>query len=157
TLLFAASVTAWTSTALVFGRRVALVTALALLLFPGYSILFHGLASDPIAATTFAAWALALTRAAQRPSVRRFAAVGLAAAATAFSRPGYQVLAASALFPLIVAIPWRRRLAYGGSCLAVALLVLGAWTVANGIRYDDYTVARGGAAYLPFFRAFTKD
>src|SRR5262249_35019787 len=48
-------------------------------------------------------------------------------------------------------------LAYGVSCLAAALLVLGAWTVANGIRYDDYAVARGGAAYLPFFRAFTKD
>jgi hypothetical protein len=157
TLLFAASVTAWTSTALVFGRRVALLTMVALLLYPGYSILFHGLASDPVAAATFAAWALALARAARGPSVRRFAGVGLAVAATALSRPGYQVLVASALFPLVVAIPWRRRLVYGVSCLAAALLVLGAWTVANGIRYDDYTVARGGAAYLPFFRAFTKD
>jgi hypothetical protein len=41
--------------------------------------------------------------------------------------------------------------------LAPALLVLAAWTVNNGLRYDDYAVARGGVAYLPFFRVFTTD
>ena len=40
-LLFAASVVLWTRTALTFGPRAALVTAVALLVYPGYGILFH--------------------------------------------------------------------------------------------------------------------
>ena len=37
------------------------------------------------------------------------------------------------------------------------MIVLGGWAVNNGVRYDDYAVARGGAAYLPFFRVLTTD
>ena len=49
-LLFAASVVAWTRSALAFGPRAALVTAAALLVYPGYGILFHTPASEPVAA-----------------------------------------------------------------------------------------------------------
>ncbi len=69
-LLFAASVVAWTRTALAFGPRAALVTAVALLVYPGYGILFHTPASEPVAAAAFAAWALAVTRAWVAPSYR---------------------------------------------------------------------------------------
>ena len=49
-LLFAASVVAWTRTAFIFGPRAALLTAVALLAYPGYGILFHTPASEPVAA-----------------------------------------------------------------------------------------------------------
>ena len=58
-LLFAASVVLWTRTALTFGPRAALVTAVALVVYPGYGILFHTPASEPVAAAAFAVWALA--------------------------------------------------------------------------------------------------
>ncbi len=157
TILFAASVVAWTFAALPFGRRTALLTALALLLFPGYTILFHTLSSDPIAAAAIAGWALALTRAASRPSASRFAHAGAAAAVTALARPGNQVLVVCALLPLVLAIPWRRRLISAASCLAAAMVVLGGWAINNGVRYGDYAVARGTGAFLPFYRAFTTD
>ncbi len=156
-LLFAGSVLAWTRVALVFGRRAALVTAVALILYPGYGILFHELASDAVAAAAFAGWALALTRAFVRPTVVRFGVVGLAVAAAALARPGNQGLLAFAVVPFVLSIPLRQRLACAASCVAVAVVVLGGWAVNNGLRYDDYTVARGGKAYLPFFRAFTAD
>ena len=44
-LLFAASLVAWTRTAFAFGPRPALLTAVALLVYPGYGILFHTPAS----------------------------------------------------------------------------------------------------------------
>jgi len=157
TLLYALSVLAWTRVALAFGGRAASLTAVALILYPGYSILFHGVASDAVAAAAFAGWALALARAVRRPTAAAFAVVGLMVAAAALARPGNQGLLALAVVPLALALPWRQRLACVASCIAVAVVVLGAWTVNNGLRYDDYTVARGGKAYLPFFRAYASD
>jgi hypothetical protein len=156
-LLFAASVVAWTRSALVFGPRAALVTAAALLVYPGYGILFHTPASEPVAAAAFAAWALAVSRAWLAPSYGRFAVVGAATAASALARPAFQVLVLVTALPLVLRLPWRIRLACGGACAAVAIAILGSWTVANGLRYDDYTVARGTGAFFPFYRAFTTD
>ncbi len=156
-LLFATSLVLWTRTALTFGPRAAIVTAAALLVYPGYGILFHTPASEPVAAVAFAAWALAVSRAWLAPSYGRFAVVGAATAATALARPGFQVLVLVAALPLALRMSWRTRLACVAACAGVALGVLGSWTLANGLRYDDYTVARGSGAFLPFYRAFTTD
>ena len=146
---------AWTRTALAFGPRTALVTAVALLVYPGYGILFHTPASEPVAAAVSAAWALAVTRAWVAPSYGRFAVVGAATAAAALARPAFQVLVLVAALPLFLRLPWRARLGCATSCAGIALALLGSWTVANGLRYDDYTVARGTGAFFPFYRAFT--
>jgi hypothetical protein len=156
-VLFAASILCWTRVALVFGPRVALVAAVALVLYPGYGILFHMLASDSIGAFVFAVWALLLTRAWLEPGAARFALVGVATAAAALTRPGYQVLVLFALVPLVRAVPWRTRLAAVASCVSVVVVVLGSWAALNGLRYDDYALARGGGAFFPFYRAFVSD
>ena len=156
-LLFAASVVAWTRTALAFGAYAALVTAVALLVYPGYGILFHTPASEPVAAAAFAAWALAVTRAWVAPSYGRFAVVGAATAAAALARPAFQLLVLVSALPFFLSLPWRMRLVCATACAGIALALLGSWTVANGLRYDDYTVARGTGAFFPFYRAFTTD
>jgi hypothetical protein len=156
-VLFAASILCWTRTALVFGPRAALLVAVALVLYPGYGILFHMLASDAICAFVFAVWALVLTRAWLVPGAARFALLGLATATAALTRPGYQVLVVFALVPLVRAVPWRTRLAAVASCAGVVVVVLGSWAVLNGLRYDDYALARGGGAFFPFYRAFVSD
>ena len=69
-VLYALSIVAWSRAALVFGRRVALVTAVALLLYHGYALMFHELSSEAMLAAAFAGFALALARAASgRPPV----------------------------------------------------------------------------------------
>ena len=156
-LLFAASVVAWTRTAFAFGPRPALLTAVALLVYPGYGILFHTPASEPVAAAAFAAWGLAVARAWVAPTSGRFAVVGAATAAAALARPAFQVLVLVSVLPLLFRMPWGARLGSAAACAGVALAVLGSWTVANGLRYDDYTVARGTGAFFPFYRAFTTD
>ena len=102
-LLYAASIVAWSATAAVFGARSALLTAALLLVFPGYGILFHALASDAIFAAVFAGWALVVSRATVRRSVPLFVAAGLFVGALALTRPGNQVLLLFALFPLVLA------------------------------------------------------
>jgi hypothetical protein len=105
----------------------------------------------------FAVWALTLTRAWLQPDAGRFAALGLATAAAALTRPGYQVLVVFALVPLAQSARWRARLARTGAFLGVVAALLGTWTVLNGLRYEDYALARGGGAFFPFYRAFTTD
>jgi hypothetical protein len=41
--------------------------------------------------------------------------------------------------------------------LAAAAIPLVAWAVLNGVRFDDYALARGGNAIIPFYRAFITD
>ena len=36
--------------------------------------------------------------------------------------------------------------------LAAAVVPLGAWAAHNAVRYDDFTIARGSKAWVPFFR-----
>jgi Dolichyl-phosphate-mannose-protein mannosyltransferase len=156
-VLFAASVVAWSATAAVFGPRAALVTAVALLAYPGYGILFHALSSDAVFAAAFAGWAYLVSRATVRSSPVLFAAAGAGAGLLALVRPGNQVLLAFAVFPLVLAVSWRRRVECAASFLAAGVAVLGLWVVHNGVRYGDYTVARGGSAFVPFFRMYVAD
>lgn len=155
--LFAGSVVAWAAAARTFGARVALLVAVALLVYPAYGLMFHELSSEPVFAAGFALWALLVTRAAAQPSVRRFAFAGLAVALLALIRPGNAVLLAFVLFPLVVAGDWRRRATWAGAFLAAAVLPLSAWALMNGVRFGDYTLARGGNAVVPFYRAFITD
>jgi hypothetical protein len=156
-VLYAGSVVAWSGAAAVFGGRAALATAVALLAYPGYGILFHALSSDAIFAAAFAAWALVVARAAVRMSVVYFAAAGFGVGVLALIRPGNQVLLVFAAFPLLLPASWRVRGLCAAAFLAAGVATLGAWALHNGVRYGDYTVARGGAAFVPFFRMYVTD
>jgi hypothetical protein len=156
-LLYAASVTAWFLAARAFGGGAALLTAVVMLLYPGYGILFHELSSDPASAAAFAGWSLVVVRAVFRPSVAKFALVGAGVGVLALVRPGNQVLLVFAVLPLLVALSWRRRLASLLAFVVCAAILLGAWTVHNGVLWNDYTFARGGNTGVPFYRAFLVD
>jgi hypothetical protein len=156
-LLYAGSIVAWSWAALAWGPRAALATAVALLAFPGYAAMFHELGSELVMAAAFALWALLVVRAWTRPTTWRWAASGLAAAYVVLVRPGNVVIVAVALLPLLLPGSWRRRLQYAAAFLLAALLPLAAWTMHNGIRYDEWALARGGNAVVPFYRAFLFD
>ena len=156
-ILYALSIVAWARVALTFGRRAALLTAAALLCYPGYWIIFHRVSTEAIFAAAFAGWAVLLSRYWLRPSWRGFALVGLAAAMLALVRPGNQVLLVLAVLPLALRMPWRTRLAHAGAFLIAGVGVLAIWAAHNGIRYDDYTVARGANAFMPFYRVYVTD
>jgi len=156
-VLFAGSVVAWAVAARTFGARASLLVAVALLVYPAYGLLFHELSSDALFGAAFAGWALLVTRAAVDPTMRRFAYVGLGVATTALIRPGNALLLAFVLFPLVLPGTWRERARWAGAFVAAGLLPLVAWAILNGARFGDYTLARGGNAVIPFYRAFITD
>jgi hypothetical protein len=156
-VLYAGSVVAWAVAARTFGVRAALLVAVALLAYPAYGLMFHEVSSEPIFAAAFALWALLVVRAAGAPSPTRFAVVGLTVALLALVRPGNAVLLAFVVFPLVLAGRSKERLVRAGAFLLAALLPLAAWAILNGVRFDDYALARGGNAIIPFYRAFITD
>jgi len=156
-LLYAASVLAWSATALTFGRLPALLAAALLLVYPAWATLYHQASSDAVFATGIALWALLVARTLERPSTWRFAAVGAGIAVLVLIRPANQVLLPAVLAALLAPVPWRRRLTWSGVALASAVAILGGWALHNGIRYDDATVARGGRAWVPFLRVWLAD
>jgi Dolichyl-phosphate-mannose-protein mannosyltransferase len=156
-VLFAGSVVAWTAAARAFGPRPALLVAVAVLVYPAYGLMFHELASEPLFAAAFALWAWLVTRAADRPSSRRFLLVGLVVALLALVRPGNAVLLGFVVFAFALPGDWRARARWAGAFLVAALVPLAAWAVLNGARFGDYTLARGGNAVIPFYRAFITD
>lgn len=156
-LLFAGSILLVARTALRFGRGPAVVVGVALVLFPGYGIVFHELASEIVFAVGFAVWIAVVVRATLTPSARWFAAAGASTALIALTRPANQVFLLAAILPLVLTGSWRARLGRTAAFLGVSLALLGGWAATNLWRYDDFTVARGGQANLPFFRAFVVD
>ena len=156
-LLYAGSIVCWAAAARYFGAWAAIAVAAALVLYQGYALMFHEISSEPVFAASFALWALLLTRASFGPSVRRFALVGLGIALLALVRPGNAVLIAFVAFPFVVAGAWRERLRWAAAIALAAVLPLAAWSVHNGLRFDTWSLARGGNAIVPFYRAFITD
>jgi Glycosyltransferase family 87/Dolichyl-phosphate-mannose-protein mannosyltransferase len=156
-VLYAGSILAWFLAARRFGGKAALLSAAALLLYPGYAILFHELSSDAVFAAAFAGWSFLVVRTLLSPTTKGFAAVGAGVGILVLIRPGNQVLLVLALVPLIVCATWRARLVSAVAFLVPAVVLIAGWAVHNGIRYDNYTIARGGNATVPFYRAFVTD
>jgi hypothetical protein len=156
-LLYAGSIVAWFLAARFFSVRAALLTTVVLLVYPGYAILFHELSSDAIFAAAFAGWSLLVVRALIAPSPGRFAWVGAGVGVLSLIRPGNQVLLVLAILPLVLRASWRTRLVSTAAFALPAIVLLGGWALHNGVRYDNYTVARGGNATVPFFRTFVTD
>lgn len=156
-LLYALSVASWFVVARRFGPAAAIATAAALLLYPGYVLLFHRLSSDAVFAAGFALLALLAARAIERPTTGRAVAFGGGLALLVLVRPAAQVLLLLVLVPLLTASAWRGRVVATVACALAAGVPLLAWSAHNLARFDDFTVARGGGVTLPLFRAFVAD
>src|SRR5574340_1094468 len=70
---------------------------------------------------------------------------------------GNAVLLVFAVLPLVFGGPWRDRVRWAAAFAIAGAIPLVAWSVQNGVRYGDYTLARGGNAIVPFYRAFITD
>jgi hypothetical protein len=156
-VLYAVAVVLWVATARYYGFVTAAVTALVLVCIPTYGWFFHQLGSDPVFAAVLALVAWVAHGAARRPSMARFAALGASVVALVLARPSGQPFLLLVLLPLGLAVSWRRRAGLALAFIATAAVGLLAWSAHNAIRFDDFTVARGGRGGIPLYRAFVVD
>ena len=155
--LYVGSIVCWWLVARRFGGAAGLLTVVALLVYPGYVVLFHRLSSDMLFAAGFALLALLVARAMDKPTAARAAALGVGVAGLVLIRPVAQVVLLLVAVPLLAAPAWRGRLVGASAFLLAALVPLLGWAAHNQVRLDDFTVVRGGGASLPLFRAFVVD
>ena len=153
-IAYAVSIVAYAAAARPFGRACAVATAVALLLYPPYGALFHQVSSDPVFALVIASWTLGVVRTVLEPASWKFALLGIGLLALVLARPSSQLLLLFAVVPLLLQIPWRRRVAFAGVFLGTAILLLAAWAGYNDARYGQFTVSRSGGADVPFYRVF---
>lgn len=156
-LLFAVAVTAWVAAARVFGRRAAVVVAVALTVVPAYGWFFHRIGSDPVFSAFLAVtawWSLVTAR---RPTVGRCVILALLVVVLVMNRSAAQPFALLLLLPLGLPLTWRARVVRIGLGVGIVTVLLGAWAAYNAVRFDDLTVARGAQAGIPFYRAVVTD
>ena len=156
-LLYAGSILAWFLAARRFGGAAALLTAVVLLAYPSYGILFHEIASDSVFAMVFAAWALLAVRVVDRPTTAGFALLGAGVAALTLVRPLNQVLLVLVVLAFVLGTTWRSRFVWGAAYVLPVVAILGLWTVHNGVRFGDYTVSRAGNTNWPIYRVYLFD
>jgi hypothetical protein len=147
-LLYAGSIVAWGAVAYAFGARAAIVTTGLLLVYPGYGILFHGLASDALFAAAFAGWALVLSRALLRPSIAAFLATGAGMGLLVLVRPANQVLIVLALLPVLLRASWGRRMQWIAAFFVASAIVTQGWKLLMSLRYGDAVAVRPSGAVL---------
>jgi len=157
-LMFAASIAATCIFAQAWSRTVAVAAAAALMLYPTYGAIFHFFSSDGLLAFGFTSWLAFLAHTGPGARRRVYAWHGLCLFALVMIRPTMQVFLLLALQPwLLDGLTMRERSVRAGLMLATAAVLLGLWSTHNWLRYEDFTVARGGNAHVPFWRVFVSD
>src|SRR6185437_8951708 len=129
----------WFAAARRFNDRAAWLVTVVLLLYPGYTIIFHELSSDAVFAAAFAGWTLLVVRVFSSPAPAGWAMVGAGVGVLALIRPGNQPLLALVLIPLLLPASTRTRVVSAAAFLVPAVVLLGGWALHNGLRYDNYT------------------
>jgi hypothetical protein len=155
-LVYAAAALGWAWAARPFGRVAALGTAVAVLVLQlPYAALFHEVSSDFVFGAILPLWVGLVVRVVLEPRRASAIGLGLTVAALTLARPAGQVIAlATAIAALLAAGAWRVRAVRLATVVAAAVVPLVAWAGYNAVRYDDFTVARGGKAWVPFFKVF---
>jgi hypothetical protein len=155
-VVYALAVVGWAWAALPFGRLAAAAVAVAVLVLQlPYAALFHLVSSDFVFGAVLPLWAGFAVRSVLGVSTPRLVGLGLSTAALGLTRPAGQIVAlASAAAAVAAAGKVRERLVRLAVMAAAVILPLGIWAGVNGVRYDDFTVARGGKAWVPFFKVF---
>jgi hypothetical protein len=156
-VLYATTVVLWAATARRYGRFGAAALALLLVVPPTFGLFFRQVGSDPVFGFALALVAWLAARANEAPSSGRFALVGAGVAASVLTRPSALPLLLLVLLPLVAGRGWGRRVRWAGAVVAAAIAPLAAYAVYNHIRFDDFSVARGGGSGIPAYRSFVVD
>jgi hypothetical protein len=138
-----------------FGRKMGLLLACLVNLYPAYGQRFHAIETEsPSAVILIFLCALAFSTF-NAPKGWKFALLGLITVILSLTRPDHVVFLALVALPfLLPTSTLTEKFRFSLVFLLVAAPLLLAWCSYNYIRYDDFTLSRGGEAHIPLQRAF---
>ena len=154
-LLFVISVSLTYATGQFYSRRIGVLSAITLMFFPPFGAIFHAVSGDPIFATLLLVWVYFMKRFATSVSKRTYILHGLFVAVLFLTRPIAQTFLVFVIVPFLLGgCNFRKRFQLALVFLSVSVSIGLLWSTHNYVRYDDFTIARGSAAMIPFQRAF---
>ena len=141
-----------------WSRRIGFASAVVVLLYPAYNVLYHQVSSDGLFAGALPVWLLLLCAAVREPALWKFVLVGVSVFVLAMIRPAGAVFLVFAVFTALLSrAPLTSRLRYAGVAAATGGLLLIGWAGLNSIRYGDFTISRLAPINVPFFRLYMMD
>lgn len=143
---------------LAWSRKVGLISAMVLVIYPGYGALYHEIASDVLSAFGFILWAAFVCNTAKNPTRTKFIINGILVFILVMIRPISQLLIIFALFPFFLpGLKIRQKVLNSIAFLVVVISLLLGWSAYNYYRYNDFAVTRGNKAIMPFWRLYCAD
>lgn len=122
-----------------FGRRVGLVAAVVVAVYPNIWLYERELLSEPLAMFWVATFLLVVYRFLHRPGTGLAVALGALVGVMALTRSEFIFLSVAVVMPLILArdgVPWQRRVSWLLGAGVVAIVVIAPWGIYNSTRYE---------------------
>ena len=144
--------------ALPWGRRIAGLTAAAVIIHPWYGALYHRVDSDGVFAFVLIVWAAFAIATARSTATSVWIGHAALIALLVMARPAAQLYGLFALMPLLLSDrSVRVRFAQSIACASTLALVLLGYSALNQARYGFFGINRLTYAAQPFMRVLTKD
>lgn len=138
-----------------FSRKIGLLLAFLVNIYPAYGQRFHAIETESPSAVLLILLCVLAFNAFNSPKYWKFVLLGICTFILSLTRPDHIVFLALAVLPFLLPnIPLEKKVRFTFTFLVVSVPLFLAWGSYNYIRYDDFTISRGGDAHIPFQRAF---
>lgn len=132
-----------------FNRQTAVVSALLVVFFPPYALLYHKVSSDTIFAFELVIWFYFAFVAAKTPLPRNYMVCGVILGLMLITRPVAQLFVLFALHPFFLGgVSSRRKIKYSLSFLLPFFAIALGYSTFNWIENDRFKIADG--KHMPF-------
>ena len=157
-ILFCISILLIYKIGLRWNRRIAWGSALALILYPSYGLMYHQVSSEGLFAFGLILWLNYIFNSVESPNNLKFVVHGIFVFILILIRPVAQVFLAFAVFPLTFykLSPWK-KFRFSLAFLFSSVFLILTYSAYNFIRYNDFTVSRSSGAHIPLYRLFVAD
>jgi len=156
-LLFSVSILSIYYIGSTWNRQVALISSIAVILYPGYAGIYHELATECFSACGFILWAAFVCYSSKHPSIRNFALHAFFLFLLLMIRQANLILLVFAVFPFLLPnLKLRDKIIRCAIILSLSIAFQMLWSTYNYVRYDVFTIARSNRA-TTLFRSYCID
>lgn len=140
-----------------YSRKLGIVLAVLVNFYPAYGQRFHAIETESPSAFILIMLCVLFFNTINSPKSWKFVLLGIITVILSLTRPDHVVFLALGASPLLFLSNRSRfveEIRFSSYFIITTSLLLLLWGAYNFVRYDDFTISRGGDAHIPLQRAF---
>lgn len=140
-----------------YNRKLGIIIAVLVNFYPAYGQRFHAIETESPSAFILIILCVLFFNAINSPRSWKFILLGFITVILSLTRPDHVVFLALGASPLIFLSNRFRsveKIRFSLYFIIITSSLLLLWSAYNFVRYDDFTISRGGDAHIPLQRAF---